>query len=462
MKNFITLISAILFSILFYQKNIGLNLSLFTILTVVLLTLKTPKILTNKSIIAKIFAYLITGIMVFLYKSDLAIIANIVVFFTFVGSTSEQNSSTYIKCINGVYTTIVSAFSHYYDTLNSEVENIKKKKINYGYWFKIIGIPSVVLIIFIQLYRFGNPKFDEIISKIDFSFVNFHWLLFTGLGYYLFYNITNPIKIEPLTSNDLSFGNELEKNDLTAISPKKLQSEKQLAIVLMFLLNILITLFIITDVMYVFELHKMVASQLSNQVHTGVNALIISNILAIIIILYFFRGNLNFIKKNKDLKLLTFTWIFLNLTVVIITVIKNIEYIVSFGLTYKRIGVIFFLIATSVGLITTFVKVAKIKNLMFLFRINTQVAFIILIICSTVNWDKIITSYNLNYSDEMDLKYLIKLSNNNTYLLKDYIENYEVSPGKERSINYKYNLYITDLKNNSWQEIVYDNFKFKR
>ncbi|TMM29522.1 DUF4173 domain-containing protein [Polaribacter aestuariivivens] len=462
MKNFITLISAILFSILFYQKNIGLNLSLFTLLTIVVLAFNNLKTFKNRDNIIKAFAYLITGIMVFLYKSELAIIANIIVFFTFVGSTSEQNSSIYVKCINGVYTTIVSAFSHYFDTLNTEVENIKKKKINYGYWFKIIGIPTIVLIIFIQLYRFGNPKFDELISKIDFSFVNFHWLLFTGLGYYLFYNITNPIKIEPLTSNDFSFGNELEKNDLTAISPKKLQSEKQLAIVLMSLLNILITLFIITDVMYVFELHKMVASQLSNQVHTGVNALIISNILAIIIILYFFRGNLNFIKKNKDLKLLTFTWIFLNLAVVIITVIKNIEYIVSFGLTYKRIGVIFFLIATSVGLITTFVKVTKIKNLRFLFRKNTQVAFVILILASTINWDKIITSYNLNYSDEMDLKYLIKLSNNNTYLLKDYIENHEVSPGKERSINYKYNLYITDLKNNSWQEIVYDNFKFKK
>lgn len=462
MKNLLTIISAILFSTLFYKQGIGVNLSLFTLLTILVLGIKNTKSFKNKSIILKAFGYLVTGISVFLYKSDLTIITNIIAFFTLVGSISEHKSSIYVQWINGIYTTIVAAFSLYYDSLNSEVENVKKKKINYVHWLKIIGIPAVFLIIFINLYRNGNPMFDDLISKINFSFINFQWMLSTGLGYYLFYNITHTIQIEPVTSDDLKTGNTLEKSDLQYISPKKLQSEKQLSVVLMLMLNALIIVFLITDVIHISEIHNMFAPELSKQVHTGVNALIVSNLLAIVIILYFFRGNLNFFDKNKDIKNLTFLWIFLNLSVVLTTAIKNIEYIVSFGFTYKRIGVLFFLFATSVGLITTFIKVYKIKNLWYLFRKNTQIAFVILMISTTINWDKIITYYNINYAEQMDLNYLINLSDNNTFILRDYVEKHKVDTNKELAIKDKHNIYLRNLTDNSWQEMVFDNFKTKK
>jgi hypothetical protein len=461
MKKLITLIGAILFSTLFYKQSIGLNLLLFTILTITIVAISDHQKLKKSVILFKVIAYLITGITIFLFKSNLTIIANVIAFFTFIGSVSEHKSSIYVQWVNGIYTTIVSAFSLYYDTLNSEVENIKKEKINYVYWLKIIGIPFVAAIIFINLYRKGNPMFDELILKIDFSFINLHWVLFTGLGYYLFNNITHPIQIEPLTNDDINTENSLEKSTLKEISPKKLKSEKQLGVVLMALLNVLITFFLITDLLHLSELHKMVASQLSTQVHTGVNALIISNVLAIIIILYFFRGNLNFFNKNNDLKNLTFVWIFLNLSVVLITSIKNIEYILSFGLTYKRIGVLFFLTVTSVGLITTFIKVSKIKNLWYLFRKNAQIAFVILIISSTINWDKIITYYNINNAEQMDLSYLINLSNNNTFLLKDYAEKNEIGNSSKAEINIKHSDYLYFLNNNSWQEMLFDNLKIE-
>ena len=417
------------------------------------------KIIKNRNIYFKLFAYILTGITVFLYNSNLSITANIIAFFTVIGGVSEHKSSIYIKWMNGIYTSIAAVFTIYYDSLNTEIENVKKVKINYLYWLKVIGIPIVFIIIFINLYRNGNPMFDELILRIDFSFINLHWILFVVLGYFLFYNISNPIQIEPLTSLDVETGNYLNKNTLEKISPQKLKNEKQLGIILMSSLNILIIFFIVTDIFHLSEIHKKIASELSKQVHNGVDALIFSNILAIIIILYFFRGNLNFIEKNKDLKNLTFVWIFLNLSVVAITAIKNVEYIISFGLTYKRIGVLFFLTATSIGLITTYIKVSKIKNLWFLFRKNTQIAFVILILSSTINWDKIITYYNINNANQLDVSYLINLSKNNAFLLKDYIEKNEINSYKKTKINKKHTSYIRDLKNNSWQEMVYDNFK---
>ena len=462
MKHLIILISALIFSTLFFKQDIGLNLSIFTILTIVISILKHPLKIKNKDTIGKAIFYLISGITVFLYKSNLSIITNIIAFFTFIGSVSEHKSSIYIQWINGVYTTIVAYFSMHFDELNIEVKNVKKEKINYTYWFKIITIPTLIIVVFINLYSNANPKFNELISKIDFSFINFQWLLFTALGYYLFHNITNPIQIEPVTLNDIELGNILEKKDLKDIAPKKLKEEKQLGTVMVLLLNVLIVFFIITYVMHLSEIHNMLAPQLSEQVHNGVNALILSNVLAIIIILYFFRGSLNFMEDVKTLKNLTFTWIFLNISIVLITVIINLEYIVSFGFTYKRIGVLFFLTITSIGLITTFIKVSKIKNLWYLFRKNLQIAFTLLIISSTVNWDKTITYYNINFANQMDLNYLINLSNNNAFILKDYIEKNNIDNSKVIKINNKHNEYIQDLNDNSWQEMVYDNLKIKK
>lgn len=461
MKKIIIIIGAILFSTFFFKQNIGLNLLLFTLVATTILGITNWKSFKNKITIIKTIAYLITGITVFLYNSELVILSNIIAFFTLVGSISENKSSIYIKWINGIYTTVVSFFAFYYDSLGVEVENVKKEKINYSYWFKIIGIPAIILLIFILLYRNANPVFDELIEKIDLSFINFQWILFTGLGFYLFNNITNPIQIEPITSKDLQQGNYLLENELKPISKKSLKNEKQLAVILMILLNILILFFIATDIVHLSKIHSMIAPRLSEQVHNGVNALIISNILAIIIILYFFRGSLNFFNKNKDLKNLAYVWIFLNLSVVIITMIKNVEYIVSFGLTYKRIGVLFFLTATSIGLITTFIKVSKVKNLSYLFRKNIQIAFIMLIISTTLNWDKMITQYNFNYAEQLDLKYLINLSNNNTFLLKEYADISTIDIQNKTKINRKYTKYIRNLKENSWQEKVYDNYKIK-
>ena len=122
---------------------------LFTLLTIAVLTLKNKQIFKDKSTTFIAIAYLITGVFVFIYKSNLAIIANIIAFITFIGSVSEHKSSIYVKWINGIYTVVVSYFSIRFDKENIGADKVKKEKIDYTYWLKIIGIPSIILIIFI-------------------------------------------------------------------------------------------------------------------------------------------------------------------------------------------------------------------------------------------------------------------------------------------------------------------------
>ncbi len=460
MKNIILLVSAILFSTLFYKQDIGLNMSLFSIITIVILSFFNPKTFKNKSTIVLTVTYVVTAVAIFFYNSTLSILANGFAFFTLVGHVSQRNSSIYVNWLNGLYSFVAGIFHRAFLASESNKESKLKKQIDYIHLIKIIGIPMVVIIVFSLLYKNGNPFFNELISKIDFSFINLQWLLLTVLGFFLFYNISNPIQVNPATELDLNTSNNLEKSHKFSIDA--LKKENQLAIISITLLNFLIVVFLVTDITYLATNNDIIAANLSNQVHNGINALIVSIVIAIIIILYFFRGNLNFYEQNSKLKIATYCWIILNIILVINTVIKDSQYIYYFGFTYKRIGVLVYLLLAFIGLLTTAIKVFKIKNLWFLFRVNSLTAYALLIISCVVNWDGLITKYNLYHAKSNDFEYLISLSNNNTFLLKEYTEKNQLSQKNQILVDEKHHDFVKQLNNNTWQEMQFDNFKISQ
>lgn len=457
MKQIPLIIGAILFSTLFCHQSIGLNLVLFSLLTICILAINHLKTFKNTTTLILSSVYILTAISVFFYGSQLAITANCIAFITFVGHFSESKSSIYVNWLNGLYTTVARFFEHQLNSNSKKSGDKPKRHIDYLQWTKLIGIPLLAVIIFINLYKNGNPVFSDFISKIDFSFINFQWFLFAVLGYYLLFNISKPTAVDPATVADLNTGNNLAKND--DYSEENLKKENQLGLVLLALLNILIVFFLITDVSYLLTIEQLNAPQLSNQVHSGINALIASIVIAIAIILYFFRGNLNYFEANKPLKTLTYIWIALNILLVLSIALKNYQYIFAFGFTYKRIGVVIYLLLTLIGLLSTTIKVNRIKNIWYLMRVNTQAAFVILIVASAINWDSHITQYNLYYAQTTDFNYLINLSENNAFILKDYSDLMVLKGEKQSKINIKYRRYVRSLKANSWQETRFDNFK---
>jgi hypothetical protein len=61
----------------------------------------------------------------------------------------------------------------------------------------------------------------------------------------------------------------------------------------------------------------------------------------------------------------------------------------------------------------------------------------------------------------MDFNYLIELSNNNAFILKNYLDKNNLNDKKTLTINRKFKNYLRELKNKSWQESQFDNFKLK-
>ena len=456
MKHILILISSVLFSILFYEKSIGLNLLLFAIVTLSILVVHNPEQFKSKRVMFYTIAYTATAVFVFIQDSGLSVIANCVSFFTLVGAVSNDKTSIYIHWINGIFSSVAAFFFRTVEGRKNKKGKILNKKTDVLHLVKLVGIPLVFIIVFVLLYKQGNPMFNNLVDKISFNFINVQWILFTVLGYYLFSNISTPVLVEPATSKDINTKTKLHKTE--SFSEEKLKKEKQLGTTLLGLLNLLIIVYIATDIASLVTLNITRAPDMSAQVHHGINTLIASILIAIVIILYFFRGNLNFYSENKILKNLSYLWILLNVVLIVLIAIKNQNYITSFGLTYKRVGVHVYIFLTLIGLITTFLKVMHIKNMVFLFRVNTQIAFAILVLFSTINWDYHITRYNLNYVNSYDLNYLIDLSEGNAIQLKNHSLNTELDPKFYNKIDAKYANYLRHLKQKDWQEKSFEDF----
>ncbi len=93
--------------------------------------------------------------------------------------------------------------------------------------------------------------------------------------------------------------------------------------------------------------------------------------------------------------------------------VRNYRYIQYFGIAHKRIGLIFFLILTLIGLYLVYIKVAKVKTYKFIERKFSFNVYIALIVLSLLNWDNFIAKYNMSHYETaiLDLNFMKKLNN---------------------------------------------------
>jgi hypothetical protein len=187
------------------------------------------------------------------------------------------------------------------------------------------------------------------------------------------------------------------------------------------LLNILLVFFIITYNYEQFFIPGKTAS-LSNEIHQRVATIIFSIILAIGVIMFYFKSSFNFDAKAGLLKKLSYVWIVLNALLIASAFIKNAEYISVLGLTFKRIGVFIFLTLSLIGLFITYLKLHFRRTNIFLLNRMLRIFFVTFIITSCINFSWIVTKYNISFHKNDDIEYL-KTLDFNKQVLYDYYKN---------------------------------------
>lgn len=272
---------------------------------------------------------------------------------------------------------------------------------------RVISLPLIIVFLYVILFSAGNSIFGDISFSFFSHFSDFIGRLFSP-SYSLFILlgiiiIRWSIRKKWFKVFNLSKSNELvrksKKRPKLHFHPMGLKYEFFMVITLLIALNGLFLIVNIIDVKWVwFHFNIDQVYNLKEFVHEGVGWLILSLLISIGIILFYFRGNLNFYPKNKFLKSLAYLWILQNAILSISVMLRTLHYVEYHGIASKRIGVFIFLLIVFFGLGSLFYKILKAQNFAFILKANSAFILIILTISSLVPWNVVTAKINLNHA----------------------------------------------------------------
>lgn len=411
------IISVALYSFLFYKQALGINFLIFSVLLTSFLMIRDTSVLKNKLWIAAAGGSIISGLCIAIHGTGLAYFANIFSLSLMSAFSISRKSTVILSILYSTYSYITSIGFMIYDFIERRQQKVSTKTGNFWLKFLIYTAIFVVVLIFFLLYRESNVLFKDFTKYINFDFISWRWFWFTFLGFLLLYGFFYHRNFPGWYRRESEASDILNQQAIEARGSKlfgrffNIALENSSGIILLLILNVMIFTVNMLDVVYLWGHSKLPEGiTYSEMVHQSVFNLILSIIIAIFIILFFFRGHLNFYKNNKWLKLFAYLWVIQNIFLVVSTALRNQYYIDEYQLTNKRIGVYVWLVLALIGLITTFIKIMQQKSNWFLFRKNAWAFYGVLLVACFVNWHLFITHYNIKNSKKIDKFYLLSLS----------------------------------------------------
>ncbi len=435
------------YSFLFYEQSAGLNFFLFTIFIVVALGAMRPSAIKTRHWIVSATLALVSGFAVYLNSSALSITANISALMLFSAQSVLPGSSMLISfflsacTVGGSYVFMIIDF--FEKRASRQVTDAPpKEKRNAGrMWATIVAI--IIVIVFFALYRGSNVLFKELTKHINLDWISWKWCVFTTIGAVAVYGILYVRKIGGIGDGSQEYNRTLKPKAEDGTAPgwfdslMQEETERYLATLLLVLLNIMVLFVNGGDLLFLLGEQSLPAEiTYTSYVHQGVGLLVVNVLLAMLLVLYFFRGRLNFNKSYKLISILAVVWLLQNVAMLFFTAARNNMYTEMFGMTYKRIGVYFYLLLTAIGVITTVIKVMQRRTNTWLYRINTWLFFSVFVFSSLVSWSRFITWYSLYKSDYVNRAYLSTMS----YQSLPYLVDLNMNPDKfsQKELNEDY------------------------
>lgn len=436
----------LIYNFFFWRETLGINIVIFSLISAISVLYLNPGNLRNKYIIVSLISIVFSSALIIINNSGFSKFSIFTSLIIFTGFVHQKELKT---VFSAALTTSISFFMFPYNI----IEGSKRSGNKYPVFrfamksAKLVLLPVLIIMVFYSLYAFANPLFNSYsvtfwdtisawINNIlaDYPFVRFLYIM---LGLVLLMGILYNNKITAFRDLDNWFRDSFDRNRtnklifrnkeevyrsslvrMGIIKPKmnSLISEYRTGIIFLVMINLLILLLNILDIKFVwFGFDPKQVDNLAYYVHEGTYILIFSIILSMVIMLYLFRGNINFYSKNRLLIYLAYLWIFQNGIMAVSVALRNIYYIeYYYALSYKRIGVMIFLLLTFIGLITMLLKIRDKRTTFNIIKINSWAAFAVMLIISSFNWDTSIAEFNLSNPDKsaIDIQYLFSLGDN--------------------------------------------------
>lgn len=416
-------LTTLLFVIVFYDQNVGLNLGIIGVIYAALTFFRTPERNRTKTFIFLFITSILSGIA-FAWYGDFPSFLAVATSLLLLGYRSRNRK---MKILMLVPVFVTNCFTSFFRILNFDAW-LPKRNVS-GLWQKTMAfviIPFILISVFFGIYSAGSDHFASLFTNIELDLNFWQLLAMIVLGFFIAFNYWNfAVERFIYKSNrllDNNFG-EKDKVQKPTYSFLDLDAERMSGVISLFALNILLVFFIVT---YNYEqFYESVKNpvKLSAETHERVNAVILSIIMSIVVIMFYFKSSFNFDPKAGLMRVLAKVWIFLNAALVVSAMLKNSEYIINYGFTYKRMGVYAFLILALIGLLTTFIKIQKQKRNVFLFNTMAWYIYGVILVCSYINWGGIITSENMKRKDFVAEYHLREINFSERHLLKYAEEN---------------------------------------
>ena len=439
-----TIILLVVFNFLFWGEKLGVNLFIFFFLGIISMIMLNEDNIKNKNVITSLFALLFSLGMVIVNNSFYSKFSSVICFMIFTGFIHQPTLKTAYNAVFTAAADFVIFPYNVYSELKYSATKFKPVRV-FLKFSRLALIPVIFFVIFYAIYAYSNPVFNsysvsfwDTIGKylydifINYPLLRFFYLLF-GLMVIMAFIYNRSIRI--FSEVDNAYHDTLQRSKVFKVHSRtkpvvkshlmytlfsyrfkfnSLKLETKMGIVLLGMTNALLLMLNVIDIQVTWlGFNAGEIENLAYYVHEGTYYLIFSILLSMAILLVIFRGSQNYLAKNRILKFLAYAWLAQNAFMAISVALRNIYYIeFYYALSYKRIGVMIFLLLTLFGLGTMFVKIYARKTTSFLFKINSTAVVAVLLLMSSFSWDKTIAEFNLSNPDrsKIDIDYLLKLS----------------------------------------------------
>ncbi len=423
-----TVVYGILFALLFYHKSPGLNLLLFEIPLMLFIAAGNKQLFSKGPFGMVYFGTALLIIAFAIHGSTFTMAIHLLSLLTLTGMAIFPHAKTiFWPFLRGFFHLILTPFymvQRYRETrINEKAKTLAQSTVRY------VFVPLGAMMVFSALYAFANPIFSDgmthglsWISNSVFAIIpplNIEFLILFIFGccitsLFVFTEIGLKICSRMETGRSDQLSSSRSSNSLNR------DKEYKMAIIILLVLNLLIAFMNISDIRFVWIDFTWTGEHLKTFVHEGTYALILSILISMALVVYFFRKDLNFYRKSKQLRLLANLWIIQNAILAISVMIRNYHYIHYFSLAYRRIGMVFFILLVIYGLFTVWIKINKQRSIFYLLRVNAASVYIALLIMALIPWDNVIAKYNLhNYNKGfVHLEFLATLSDKTLYTLE--------------------------------------------
>lgn len=402
----ICLLLALLFTALFHGQSMGINVLLFELpLLGLLWWWRRPA--PTLEVITTTAGTLLSAAFVVLHGSDMARAVNLLSVLLSVGVLLAPKLHALHHSLLMAVRHIIPAQRAFLSSAVGSHKNLGLPRLGKSTGGTLIAMLAVVLI-FLAIYQTANPHFsslmDRLVADLEKLFSRFDLSLAATFAMGLAAsNIVLQQSRHPQLMAWMGLSNDTllrQRHRGPLSSMLGLRYELRSAMLLLGSLNLLLLVVNLLDIRHVWFQFNFNGQYLKQFVHEGTYLLILSILLGAGIVLWFFRGNQNFHGPNRGLKVLAYAWLAQNMVLAVSVGIRNYWYIHYYALAYKRIGVVFFLLAVLIGLLIVGLKVRDRRSRHFMLRWNAFAVYCILLLMASINWDVLIARYNFSKQDQ--------------------------------------------------------------